>query len=74
MTESLLFTIGKKFSYENKQKDNSERVVCALHHDRSCSTVRLHVLDENILYTGRERERERDNFTLSAKPWSTGTV
>jgi len=27
MTESLLFTIGKKFSDKNKQKDNSERIV-----------------------------------------------
>jgi ethanolamine ammonia-lyase small subunit len=27
MTESLLFTIAKKFTDKNKQKDNSERVV-----------------------------------------------
>jgi len=42
MAESLLFTIGKKFSDKNKQKDNSERVVHG-------SRVRLHALDENIL-------------------------
>jgi hypothetical protein len=42
MAESLLFTIGKKFSDKNKQKDNSERVVRG-------SRVRLHALDENIL-------------------------